>query len=523
MVSLGFKLYDKDTIESYQYEYDSGTTIEELSESFSKVEITDLYLSDYEYLDDRKHIVYEDFFQNSLVINLYSLLTSIICLNNVQLSELKYELNENYGYDNDSNYGFCEGGPNFIYKIHLSIEHIGVFDELVKTYVKPKINIPKFYWKFYQENKPLDDQSSIKILTTSTKARRLGYLVLLTDFFHLYNKVSASTINKKFEEFASQSYIVEELKSYKNDKGDVKITKTGISAKPYITLAEQIGLIKKINNVYSIGKKLKVYDLIRNSGIDKKEKHFFELDKFSKLFFFEELLKSDFLYLSILLELIYIKKYVSFLYLRDVFQQAVLNRLESFIGKYNLPASTKREIFRIRKRIENWDKPKIYLEHVLMPRINWLFDLGLIDFKDDKLFFLNESGKVLFNNLCYWYDIEGWYIVNPEQYISRFYQHIFTLIYAPNSKVDEKENFDLKELRKKINSYIEDSFTRFKTLAPNRVTLSQAIQYTKYNLFLKDEIPVEYKFIENHIKEHSKGKYIYKYQSQYGDGYVQKR
>jgi len=85
------------------------------------------------------------------------------------------------------------------------------------------------------------------------------------------------------------------------------------------------------------------------------------------------------------------------------------------------------------------------------------------------------------------------------------------------------EEVDKITLYDKIDYYLDERIIKFKTLAPNRTTLSQAINYTKYQIYINENVPIEYKFIENYIKEQSKEKYIFKYQHQYKDGYIQKR
>ena len=76
--------------------------------------------------------------------------------------------------------------------------------------------------------------------------------------------------------------------------------------------------------------------------------------------------------------------------------------------------------------------------------------------------------------------------------------HIFDDCYK--FKVD-KNQIDLNNILEKIYYYIDYSFDLFKTLAPNRVTASQAANYTKYKLYLDDNIKVGYQYILGKLSE----------------------
>ena len=73
-----------------------------------------------------------------------------------------------------------------------------------------------------------------------------------------------------------------------------------------------------------------------------------------------------------------------------------------------------------------------------------------------------------------------------------------------------------------IKNYIDNSFLLFKTLAPNRVTFSQMSKFVRNMLYFKDNKLIESEDIKNIFGESDFSEYIYKYQKQYEDGYVQK-
>jgi len=116
-------------------------------------------------------------------------------------------------------------------------------------------------------------------------------------------------------------------------------------------------------------------------------------------------------------------------------------------------------------------------------------------------------------------DVDYDFIANSEEHVKLFFIHTFNNVYFGNLS---QKKIPLKEINQKINEYIEEGFTYFKTLAPNRVLASQAILFANYKLYLKDDIGVGQRYIENHLEKTATDTFIYKYQRQYGDGYVQK-
>jgi hypothetical protein len=209
--------------------------------------------------------------------------------------------------------------------------------------------------------------------------------------------------------------------------------------------------------------------------------------------------------------------------LKKNFQPYILKKLGEIKNQGNIPRRSIHEIAAIYKRIENWEKPEVYLEHVLMPRLNWLFDLDLINLYENLGVELTVEGKRLFENFCIWSDINCGRILTPDSFLERFSVHMVDYVYgekAGNGALAEEEG---EEVRDKIIEYIDESFEYFRTLAPNRVTLSQAINYTKYRLFLKDNLKVEFKDVLDFLMSNKQNTFVIMHQKKYNDGYIQKK
>lgn len=365
---------------------------------------------------------------------------------------------------------------------------------------------------YYSEQDSLSDNYEINILPSNTKSRRLGYLKLILWMFEERSKQPVISIYTNFEKYVQifSNYLLE----YKNKKGLVIETKTGNSAKPYIELAENLGLIHKTVTNYELGKMGKVYLSIKPIH----DSNPFLLDDFDKAFFLEQILKNDYLYMYTIMELICRESVPSYNALKLTFQKHLLNRLLNLLSQDSKADSTKiLKLKVIEQRVKAWDKPMTYLEHILMPRINWLYDLGLIEYEENNNFGFTASGKKCFLNLSVWNDLEMRLIVNPINYINKYYIKVVDNMYIYNAKPYSSELEDV------LIGYLNDCFEKFKTVAPNRTTFSLTANYCKYMFCFKEKIMLDIEEIKEILATKLNKSYIYKYQAQYKDGYIQKR
>ena len=473
----------------------------------NKIELISLELSDYEDIEHRED--HDDY--SSLSKEMYRLIKIL----NITFSNPidSYKLYIDYDY-------YC-GGERYFYSIKIKNNYIfnNEFIEFVSTNVSSNENSenPEFYKNFFSLNAEIPDLKNISILSTNTKVRRLGYFKLLSAFLEK-QKFTVNSINKKFELFClpfSQDLFVND-----NSKGVIKETKTGISAKPYIDTAVNLDFLIKINNIYSTGKLLKVYQVLNRQFSS--DSNVFKLSDFDKLFFLENILINDFFYFRNLLEIIYINDQISYSEIINIYTDKLLNQLKELNTANDFDRNRKvaNNINVILKRISNWEKPEKYLEHIIMPRLNWMLDLDLIELDNKNNVAITDIGNKLFENFSIWDDINKEKVISPKSFIDLFMVHIFDHCYNNNQIINPSDSNYTKQ---KIFAGIDSSFEFFKTLAPNRVTASQAINYTKYKLFFNEKIKVGFQFIKNKLEEKDQDKFIFKYQEQYADGYIQRK
>jgi len=404
----------------------------------------------------------------------------------------------NYGFQLNINESYWADNNFFEYIVnHIDIE-------------LSNLQIPSFY----RSEKNIKDSFELKILNSNTKNRRLGYLKILIKMFNEQSKIPISKINLRFERYCQDyNHFLEE---HKNRKGKVVVTKTGYSAKPYIELALNLGLIRKSSGLYEIGKIVKVYNLVKKE-IDDVDISPFIFSKFDTTFFLEILLKEDYWFSYAILEQAAITPNISFKNLKKEFKQILLSQIKQFIDEAQIDNSQKVLPLKIiERRINDWKKPEVYMEHVLMPRLNWLYDLELIELKTDLSFQLTETGSKLLFNLSIWNDIALHKLVSPTAYIENYFMKMIDFIFNLQKQRYTKQADD------EFLRYLENSFSLFKTLAPNRITFSLFANHTKQMLFWNNSVMVDTEDIKRAFELKRVPNYTFKYQDHYKDGYIQK-
>lgn len=227
----------------------------------------------------------------------------------------------------------------------------------------------------------------------------------------------------------------------------------------------------------------------------------------------------------IILEHIQTHETSSYSELKKWFQQLILSHLYEIKNntKYISPETIK-TILKTEKRISNWQKSEVYLEHLLMPRLNWLYDLGIIIMNDKLEISFTNSGINFFEHLSFWNDTTFSFVFDPALYIDQFFMKVFDDVFNNGSGI--KKTTQLRKIE--LNEYlvpkiIDDCFNYFRTLAPNRITASQAIQYVKYAIYIEHSYVVDFQYIQDLLQNRKLPLLIYKTQDKFGDGYIQKK
>lgn len=403
-------------------------------------------------------------------------------------------------------YGFYYGWEASIDNVYWNSEQLYIWLERYK--------LSSDYPQFYNEcSYKLSDSLELKILSINTKVRRLGYLKLLVSFFEKRNLCPISKFQRVFEHYCGSFDHLLDQRS--ESKGIIVETKTGYSAKPYIELGVSLGIIRKDALSYRLGKIGKTYAILKNI-IDGNGQNVFDLTDFDVFFFLERLLSTDFWYLSVILKYIFEKRTVLIKDMRSDFKELLLKDIIYLINSASEQNPSKVLPLKIiERRIMSWAKPEVYMEHVVTPRINWLLDLGLLELTTNQCFKLTLYGEQLFYNIQLWNDVRKNRIISPADFINAYFCKIMNIILG-------RKNCQLSE-SSIIEYYLKSGFSLFETLAPNRINFSQFALYLKSLLFFKNNKLLDVTDLINLFENNKLDRYLCKLQSQYNDGYIQKR
>lgn len=354
-----------------------------------------------------------------------------------------------------------------------------------------------------------NNQYSLYIAPNSLKVRRLGYIKLILSLFKNKDIIPESKLLREIN--ANATLYEYYLKQYKNTTGLILASRTGSSLKPYTELAQRLQLLNKNSQMYQIGKTSRAYlQFLHN------EENVFVLNLVDKAFFLEALLSYDYLYIFSILYYVFTHIGCSYERLKNNFQKSVLDYLRNVIGKgENIPLDKKLRILNVIGRIKNWQKPEVYINHILIPRLNWLYDLDIINISNDFSFRLTVAGKRLIIWLTILQDINHKQTTNIQNGLNASMMRIINSIYDL-----QYVTFDSNESAN-LDSLIEKSFSLFKTLAGNRVTFSVLSTYVKLQMMDMYNVIVDADDIMRYINNDNK--YILKFQRSYGDGYIQRR
>ena len=363
--------------------------------------------------------------------------------------------------------------------------------------------------------KKFQDNYHFAFLGTNTKVRRLGYLNILMQLFENNSKIAKKSLSRQLETKAQENRDL--LAAYKNQKGAIVPSKTGVSAVPYIKLALEMEIIREVNGYYELGKMGRVYLEVKKE-IKERDPSPFILTAFQKVFWLERILEQDYVYISTLMEYSFVNEHPSYADLRKCFDRLLIEKLETIHSQSVMVSSqVKMTLKKAIERIKDWKKPDVYLEHVIMPRLNWLYDLDLIELKSDLSFTLTKEGILLLMNMLQWRDLDQKLVCNAESYMESFYIHVVNDVFK-RSECEEN-----KKMTGELTDVLDYCFEHFKTIAPNRVTYSVFAAFAKYIMFLKKGTIVEESVIKSVFLPSVADKYIFMYQNYYSDGFIQRK
>lgn len=349
---------------------------------------------------------------------------------------------------------------------------------------------------------------------TNTQVRQLHILSLIVKKIGK-RRVPLEIIKKKVFDWSNR--IQYENKDYIKLNGRLTNNNVPTSAfSKYILFAEELGLITTLGGGVAntrLGLLLNVF-LLEKNELD------YNLIESEKLFFLFILLSKDSNYIILAASIVFEENTINQNDIQNKFKEALILRYKSLqnISKGKTISDISE---RLRIVSHEWKNAKSYSEHIIIPRLEWLKDLGVIKIQKDSsktTYTLTDKGvdfmyRLLnYNNLLY---------INQNWLLDNSFK-AFSMLHGTNQYVLWNElSPDLKTTL--VGPILHDSYQKFSEGKALRIATFPTLLYTTINLIINKNVVVEFKelleMLSNNLKYY---KYTYHLKSaaRENEGYI---
>jgi hypothetical protein len=274
----------------------------------------------------------------------------------------------------------------------------------------------------------------------------------------------------------------------------------------YIQLLQSFGLITKTGNLLSITKIGSILNLYA-----KEPQSEYKLNQKQKAFYIIRLFTIDSDALILILNILNQKEEgLSQKYLLLNFKDSLLERLNFKIDSSNSQSNEGKFRDLYLKITGGWEKPEIYGEHLLVPRIEWMADLGLIEISkagSRTVYKLTKIGSIFYNNL----PKVGSSVIRDinENWLKSELIYASSLIVLDETKDNliKYRDMDLSYIKVIIGEQISNAFNFMDKGNVFRISLYPTFLFTVINIMVEKKIIVEY----NDILAFLKATYTYNF------------
>jgi len=329
----------------------------------------------------------------------------------------------------------------------------------------------------------------------NTQVRSLPTLSQLVTEIGL-GKTTKSIIEERLIQW--DKALVKDSKFYRTQKGILSNSKNkGLTVKRYLDLALSFGLCNNINELVfntDLGKVL-VY-----LNKEKSLKNYYLQDS-EVIFLTNLLINSDFDVIILALTILNKSHEISQKKILNIFSTELLNRLKNK-QKHSSQSAKNNINEKFRKVKFEWEKPEIYAEHIVVPRLEWLSQINLIE-KNSRstrtTYQLTKNGINFLQKINYspnedFYEIDSvWINKNSQKAIVEncVQENTFTLW-------NELEKGEKTEL---FGYYIIEAYNLFSKGSALRVPIFPTLLLAVSNLFRKMNIVAEFEELKLLLKD----------------------
>jgi len=329
----------------------------------------------------------------------------------------------------------------------------------------------------------------LRAITIKTQVRRLAIISSIINITSK-NGLPKEILNNRMLNWAEKNQKYFSASPYNSGKLKKGIdTRISNSFKNYLEACFQMKLIDDISNLVSPSKYGKVLKCLL-INIDQNP---YPLSISEKIFYLYILLKHDADIILTIISMVieFPERKLSF-YLesfKNMYYERLSKKGEISTGK------DKQHISDALTRIKNWHSPKRYSEDIVPPRLNWMIDLGIIDYcfyVKESLFRISDFGNQYVEAIP---THEGFCDVSEEWFSKSFMSSLGML----NSEILIWKNVNESTKEQVLHELLKNAITEFSTLGLPKIPLESSLLYIIISLFVNYNILAEANNIESFI------------------------
>jgi len=343
-----------------------------------------------------------------------------------------------------------------------------------------------------------------RLTSLNVKVRRLGYICSITKILR-ESTLSTTFLAQRLERWAIENrrhlveyskYIPFHRKKFKIIPGEITPSPKHNASLRYIKTTYELNLITKIGEEW---RNTKYGDIL---ACLESNKNPFELSLSQICFLLKIILKSDYDRIRSIASLIsqgLLDKEERWKYFVEKEKEFLLIKKRQ-TDNVNIIKSIDKAL----KHLQEWRRnpKKYYLENIEAPRIEWLWDLKIINWSSSKKRIYLPSIKTIF------FEQE----ILSEYWLQNDYYHAFhkafkEKILSSNEKIVYWNDLDERERTELINHYLEESYRLFGSKLIWKIAASQFFEYTCCNLLCRRGIVTTFEDVERTLDKLSKYKF----------------
>ena len=306
-----------------------------------------------------------------------------------------------------------------------------------------------------------------------------------------------------------------------NMRGRITSTRNNSAGMRYIDFAVGLGLVTQTTDLYRCtryGWVAREIALERNLSLNA-----FIPSKAEKLLFLYLLIERDADVLLTIMQMIHTRRANRLAPLQKGFKQHYLLRIQQKIQSV-ADERAQRLLLDRRREIERWGErgsPERYAEHIVPPRLHWLYDLGLIEIRRFRtnIFYLSEVGKSFYLGLPRLQNTNT-ADVSSDWIKGNLIETACKALFQDTSFQLIRSNGSLADI---IKEYLREAFKVFRTGSIPKVSLYPALLFLSLKLAATEGILANISDLEQWLSFHGPPNFEIRISARENESYIVQR